>query len=172
MDCLDIYLALPAELQWMIYQMLPCKVQQVMELGHELKVKNPPWPDAKCLEGAAAMGHVKCIQYEFERNSPRLVYLTICDHGLLHRAIEHLQVDMVEFLLEVYEHIDATHPEWYYSQKTSYWKYRKYTGYSSWYAALVLNEKPECKQKQKITVMLTQRGILEIRISEAGFQFN
>lgn len=173
MDCLDIYLALPAELQWMIYQMLPCKVQQVMELGHELNGRRLHWPDPKCLQGAAAMGHVKCIQYEFERNPPRLVFIAICDLGILHRAIEQLQADAVEFLLEVYDHIEATHPEWSCQSETwaGYWKYRKYMGYRSWWAAAVLNRQMDCERKQKILKLLNQRNMLRYLNKEPGLSF-
>lgn len=162
MDCLDIYLALPAEIRWMIYKMLPCKVQQVMELGYELKHRacaaslyygrRPGEPNLVYLRGAVAMGHIKCVQYEHERDDWSLVCYLLADIQLLLRAIEHCKCDMVEFLFELYDehNVNAIHYFMYYQHLHRVREDVKET----------LTRVPESRQKQKLISVLNVRGFV------------
>ena len=160
MDCLDIFLALPAEIRWMIYKMLSCKVQQVMELGYELKCRacaaslyygrRPGGPELEYLTGAAAMGHIKCLQYELERNNWFLFYLR---HNIkvLHRAIEHCQVDMVKFLFEIYDRYDKN--------PINRWTYTELFHHTTQFVRITLGRFPDSAQKQKLISILKSRGL-------------
>lgn len=158
MDCLDIFLALPAEIRWMIYKMLPCKVQQVMELGYELEHRacaaslyygrRPGGPELEYLTGAAAMGHIKCLQYEFERNGWFLFYLR---HNIkvLHRAIDHCQPDTVKFLFETYDRHDKN--------PINRWTYGELFNYTTQFVRTALRRLPDSARKQKLISILKTR---------------
>lgn len=160
MDCLDIYLALPAEIRWMIYKMLPCKVQQVMELGYELNFRpcatslyygrRPGGPNLVYLKGAVAMGHLKCVQYEYERDEWTLVCYLLSDVELLFQAIEHCKCDMLEYLFELYRRQNVSH--------ISYFTYYQRVQFIRENVKTILTRLPNSKQKQKLITILNANG--------------
>jgi hypothetical protein len=163
MDCLDIYLALPAEIRWMIYKMLPCKVQQVMELGYELNFRacasskyygrRPGGLNLFYLRRAVAMGHLKCVQYEYERDEWLLVCYLLSDVKLLFKAIQHCKCDMLEYLFELYERQNVSHIAYYtYYQRVHFIREKVKT---------LLARLPESRQKQKLISILKPRGYVD-----------
>lgn len=144
----------------MIWKMLPCKVQQVMELGHELhSAKAMCWsayPDTDVflmhLIDAARRGHIKCIKYEIERNSDAVKF--ILNSGLIYRALKDLQVDTVKFIVGLIEN----HP---YTIKRDTGELKIYAAghYSEWFARMAMLNQKECKEKKEIISFLMKMGM-------------
>lgn len=157
MDCLDIYLALPAEIRWMIYKMLPCKVQQVMELGYELNFRACAaslyyGPNLFYLRRAVEMGHSKCVQYEYERDEWTLVCYLLSDVKLLFKAIKHCKCDMLEYLFELEERQNISH--------ISYFTYYQRVHFIREHVKTLLARLPESRQKQKLVFILKVKGFV------------
>jgi hypothetical protein len=107
------------------------------------------------LETAAKKGHIKCIQYEFERASDfNFVYYYVCDFRLLNIAIKHLQPETVEFLLQLHEMVDSH----YKNIKTNY--HTNFQGYEDWKAEFDLERKTNGPRRQDIIASLEKRGLL------------
>lgn len=133
MDVLDRYLALPAELQWMIYNMLPCCVQRVIDDERELTIEED-------LLNCARRNHVGCVLHLVQTREFNRIYYCMYDKCLLNRVIEDRYFDL---LLILVEHVVKR------AEKGSH-------GFSYAFAAVELETIPEGSEKEVVMKCVTQ----------------
>lgn len=92
MDVLDRYLLLPAELQWMIYKMLPCRIQRAMNEENPYVLLQGHLP--KCAE----LGHVECFDYCLKTEERKCIYACVVNFQLINRAIKNCRIDVLWWL--------------------------------------------------------------------------
>jgi hypothetical protein len=90
MDVLDRYLALPAELQWMIYNILPRCTQRAMD--------NKPFEGdfLDCVE----QNHIGCVRHLIQTSDFNKLYYCMYDERLLNLAIFKRYSAMFKLLVE------------------------------------------------------------------------
>lgn len=90
MDVLDRYLALPAELQYIIYNMLPRCTQRAMD--------NEPFQGdfLDCVK----QDHIGCVRHLIQTTDFNRIYYCIYDERLLNWAIERRHLAMLKTLVE------------------------------------------------------------------------
>jgi hypothetical protein len=90
MDVLDHYVALPAELQWMIYNMLPRCAQRAMD--------NEPF-EGDFLE-CAKQNHVGCVRHLIQTTDFNEIYDCIYDNCLLNYAVKECYPELLRLFVE------------------------------------------------------------------------
>lgn len=90
MDVLDHYLALPAELQYMIYSMLPRCTQRAMD--------NEPF-EGDFLD-CVKQNHIGCVRHLIQTSDFNRIYYCIYDERLLNMAIYKRHSAMLKVLVE------------------------------------------------------------------------
>lgn len=90
MDVLDYYLALPAELQWMIYNMLPRCTQRAID--------NEPF-EGDFLD-CVKQNHIGCARHLIQTADFNRLYYCVYDKQLLNWAVENRYSEMLGILVE------------------------------------------------------------------------
>jgi len=90
MDVLDHYLALPAELQYMIYNMLPRCTQRAMD--------NEPF-QSEFLD-CVKQNHIGCVRHLIQTAEFNRLYYCMYDRQLLNWAVENRYSEMLKILVK------------------------------------------------------------------------